>query len=1100
MKSILRASVACAVLVAAAALNSSTLTAGPGVDSTRPLASMRRVTSELFSGVVRGRGAALAGVASFSQKGGPGKPATVETDKADYQPGDTAIITGSNFGASELVTLQVTHIDGTVEGGAGHEPWSVWTNAKGKFNSTWYVNPDDSGGSTLLLTAVGGTSGLTAQWTFTDNPAANLDQCRNGEFSTPNDCLDFGASQGSFGWVNGNAGPEHSHYAEGHSIPYRARMTELPVGGTVVLELGYDIKHGGKHALDFLTHYQRLSPHGGFGHGSEVVQPYDIVGNGVQGVSSTVSTFPIPVPDTTNSPVPGQPATRFNSLPVGERLMTLFGGEITGITYGTDGDLTAAQSETTILITFTPTADKNGVKTTTAVLGWGGHIARTADWGTGGAAGGAGTISGSPYHMRIKDWTGDPSLGNLGNQDRSLKVEAIFPIGDITIVKNTEGADGTFTFSSTGGGGLPDDFSITTVDGTDSITFSGALTGAKTVTEGALPNGWELLSVQCEEFPIGEGVPDGDSTGDTDTKTANIDLDGGERIVCTFVNKATGKLTVTKVVDNTGGGTLDVGDFDLFVDDFGPVTLDIASNVTLGTHIVTETEDPNYAATFSGDCDFEGSVEIGLGDDKTCTITNTFDPNPGIELVKSGSLDLGADAIATPGDVITYSFTVTNTGNVPLSNVTVTDPLLTVVGGPLATLAVGAVNSTTFTGTYALQQADIDAGVVDNTALATGTPPSGPADNVTDDDTHTEPISQTPSIALVKDGALDLGGDGIATPGDVITYAFTVTNTGNVTLSDVTVTDPLLTVVGGPLASLAAGAVDSTTFTGTYAITQLDIDAGVVDNTALATGTPPSGADVTDPGSHSEDVPQTPAIDLVKSGALDLGLDGIATPGDVITYAFTVTNTGNVTLSDVTVTDPLLTVVGGPLASLAVGAVDSTTFTGTYAITQLDIDAGVVNNTALATGTPPSGPNVTDPGSHSEDVPQTPAIDLVKSGSLDLGLDGIATVGDLINYTFTVTNTGNVTLTNVTVTDPKVTVVGGPLASLAAGAVDSTTVHGDLRADPGRHRRRPGRQHGARHGHPAERAERDGSRQSLRGRATDAGDRPREVGGAGSGS
>ena len=413
---------------------------------------------------------------------------------------------------------------------------------------------------------------------------------------------------------------------------------------------------------------------------------------------------------------------------------------------------------------------------------------------------------------------------------------------------------------------------------------------------------------------------------------------------------------------------------------------------------------------------------------------------PAIDLVKSGALDLGLDGIATVGDLINYTFTVTNTGNVTLTNVTVTDPLVTVVGGPIASLAVGAVDSTTFTATYALTQADIDAGQVDNTALATGTPPSGP--NVTDPGSHSEDVPQTPAIDLVKSGALDLGLDGIATPGDVITYAFTVTNTGNVTLSNVTVTDPLLTVVGGPLASLAVGAVDSTTFTGTYAITQLDIDAGVVDNTALATGTPPSGADVTDPGSHSEDVPAAPAIDLVKSGSLDLGLDGIATVGDLINYTFTVTNTGNVTLTNVTVTDPKVTVVGGPLASLAAGAVDSTTFTATYALTQADIDAGQVDNTALATGTPPSGPNVTDPGSHSEDVPQTPAIDLVKSGALDLGLDGIATPGDVITYAFTVTNTGNVTLSNVTVTDPVITVLGGPIASLAPAAVDSTTFTG----------------------------------------------------------
>ena len=271
-----RVTVVCAALVAAATLNSSSLTA---------------------------------------QKGRSKKAPSVQTDKLDYEPGNTAEITGSNFGESEPVTLQVTHIDGTAEPGGGHEPWTVWTDGRGRFDSTWYVNPDDSGGAVFLLTALGGTSGLAAEWVFTDNPAVNLDQCRNGESTTPNDCLDFGASQGSAGWVNGNAGPEHSHYAEGHSIPYRARMTELPVGGTVTIELGYDIKHGGKHALDFLTHYQRLLPHGGFGHTPEVVTPYDIFGNGVQGVSSTFSEYPIPVPLTTGTPVGGQPATRFNMKP-----------------------------------------------------------------------------------------------------------------------------------------------------------------------------------------------------------------------------------------------------------------------------------------------------------------------------------------------------------------------------------------------------------------------------------------------------------------------------------------------------------------------------------------------------------------------------------------------------------------------------------------------------------------------------------------------------------------------------------------------------------------------------------------------------------------
>ena len=61
------------------------------------------------------------------------------------------------------------------------------------------------------------------------------------------------------------------------------------------------------------------------------------------------------------------------------------------------------------------------------------------------------------------------------------------------------------------------------------------------------------------------------------------------------------------------------------------------------------------------------------------------------------------------------------------------------------------------------------------------------------------------------------------------------------------------------------------------------------------------------------------------------------------------------TLNNVTVTDEKVDVQGGPLASLAVGASDNTTFSATYVLTQEDIDNGLVSNVALATGTSPKG-------------------------------------------------------------------------------------------------------------------------------------------------
>jgi hypothetical protein len=112
-----------------------------------------------------------------------------------------------------------------------------------------------------------------------------------------------------------------------------------------------------------------------------------------------------------------------------------------------------------------------------------------------------------------------------------------------------------------------------------------------------------------------------------------------------------------------------------------------------------------------------------------------------------------------------------------------------------------------------------------------------------------------------------------------------------------------------------------------------------------------------------------PAIDLVKDGALNLGEDGSLNVGDLIDYTFTVTNTGSVTLTNVSVTDPIVSPIdcspeGNPIADLA--PQESVQCTGSYAITQADIDAGQRNNTATATGQDPDGNPVSDQDDHIE--------------------------------------------------------------------------------------------------------------------------------------
>src|SRR5690606_30156152 len=96
------------------------------------------------------------------------------------------------------------------------------------------------------------------------------------------------------------------------------------------------------------------------------------------------------------------------------------------------------------------------------------------------------------------------------------------------------------------------------------------------------------------------------------------------------------------------------------------------------------------------------------------------------------------------------------------------------------------------------------------------------------DPTETE-VDQHPALSFAKTGVL-------SADGNTVTYTFTVTNTGNVTMSDVTVDDPKITgAITLDETTLAPGEI--ATGTATYTITQPEKDAGEVENSATVTGT-----------------------------------------------------------------------------------------------------------------------------------------------------------------------------------------------------------------------------------------------------------------------
>ena len=301
-------------------------------------------------------------------------------------------------------------------------------------------------------------------------------------------------------------------------------------------------------------------------------------------------------------------------------------------------------------------------------------------------------------------------------------------------------------------------------------------------------------------------------------------------------------------------------------------------------------------------------------------------------------------------------------------------------------------------------------------------------------------MSQDPGLAIDKRVVrVDDAGDGILNvAGDLIEYEIDVTNTGNQTLTNVTVTDPLTGGLLTTIASLAPGATE--TVPASYAITQLDID-----KTATA------DSDQTDPVSDSEQVPlsQDPGLAIDKRVVrVDDAGDGILNvAGDLIEYEIDVTNTGNQTLTNVTVTDPLTGGLLTTIASLTPGATE--TVPASYAITQADLDNngggdGDIDNTATADS------DETDPVDDSEEVPLAPApdISLTKTGTFnDENGDTYAQPGETISYLFTVENTGNVTLSDLSLIDPDLTTVTA-FSDVANNGVDILEV-GDIETATG---------------------------------------------------
>ncbi|GAB3601278.1 DUF7507 domain-containing protein [Microbacterium tumbae] len=371
-------------------------------------------------------------------------------------------------------------------------------------------------------------------------------------------------------------------------------------------------------------------------------------------------------------------------------------------------------------------------------------------------------------------------------------------------------------------------------------------------------------------------------------------------------------------------------------------------------HVVSNTYD------LDGDLDSDsGAIQLAKAEDRIAVDFGYATRVSEIDLEKSGRL--AGDARA--GEWVDWEFTITNTGENPLTSVELVDHLDGVVDlqvqwpGEEGVLEAG--DSAPATARYQLTQEDLDRGFVHNTATASGLDPNGTV--VEDPADATVTLPEGGSLLLEKEGALL----GDAAAGGEVRWSFTLTNTGNVTLSGLQIHDELeglgeIVWQEWPGEAFALAPGESVTASAGYALTQDDVDAGCVVNVADADGRTPALA----AAPSNEDDAQvcfTPAssIALVK---LTNGVEYEEAPGaqlavgDAVEWSYIVTNTGDTTLRNVQLVDDPEGRIAPPEGfdgTLAPG--ESVTFTAQ----DVAIEGGY-HNVAVVTGTTPSGGPVTD--------------------------------------------------------------------------------------------------------------------------------------------
>jgi uncharacterized repeat protein (TIGR01451 family) len=760
--------------------------------------------------------------------------------------------------------------------------------------------------ATLFLLAIAMAAPMLAR---AANPAADIDQCRNGkDVAAPIPCT------GS-AWTNGDLGTENSHYREGDSVPFRATLTNLDTAlASHTVTIQYDTLQSGKHAYDYLTSFDRTEA---------TADPT----SGISGLTAG-NCFLIPLDTTIAFANPDSHQA--------QGCIQIWNGQITNLAYNT----LDVSGQRTVIVTFTTT-------NSTVLFAWGGHIASQIDWGAGNSAS---AISGASYHMRLL--TLDAT--QIGNQDRSMKASAVLPVPAVFTTQASFGqitlgqpVTDTATLSGTNGAvtGTVNFFVCGPAAANPNCQSGGSpVGGAVTITNG------QAVSAAFTPVAIGHYCFRAEYTPDQFAPySPSQHADTTQE--CFTVNP------VNQTVVNTNAG----GPFTLGVD--GTVALTDTATLTGGTSGATGT----ITSTLYDDAGCTHSVGTA-----TATVNGAdgdqYSSSPAIVVSAAGTYHWIASYNGDANNVATTSACGAPNEN-PVVNPRPTS-LTTDAGGPYrvgagltdtATLSGGTSDATgtiTFmlfsdagctvqvgsdvtktvsgNGVYVSPAITVGAaGTYYWVASYSGDAKNEPSSTVCGDENET-PLVISPHISVSKSPDAQT-----ILIGQTANFTITITNDGDSTLTDVHVTDALAPGCARTKADIPALASMAPGATLTYTCSLANVTASFT-NVAVATGTPPVGPDVTasDTAAVTAVAPAThPAITIVKNPSSQT-----VTSGGTATFTITVTNTGDIALTNVKVTDALSPNCNRTIGTLAPGASTS------YTCTRANVTASFTN-VAVASGT-----------------------------------------------------------------------------------------------------------------------------------------------------